>query len=385
MHQYLQDTQLKLDELPPKPREDARSELQHLLQKVANELDDKVNCKTLDGRQIFQKTKRIFKGFASAVIDSMPSFEVREVIISALGCGDGLEDLEDQNDSEDPENTEDTAESKDLENTKDTEDSKDPENTEDTKDSEDASTLSLKDVKKLRARHLGRELPTFSPYSAVEELIEMHKGRWGGISLKCLGNVMKELTELMVDSVERHFGQFPVARAQIRALISALLESKAESCKNLLIGLVNTEKANTFTMNTHYFVDSKTAFMTRLKEAYLGVYKYRQAGMLTKSTYKAVETDYAADETAVLGHIQKLGIPCTNLNRLYRSQATPVDDELSMMAATLAYFKVAFKRVVDEVPLHIMSFLMQSFASRDNLPAYMYDEILKNGRSGYDG
>eukprot|EP00798_Chlamydomonas_sp_ICE-L_P015105 gene15105-21161_t len=195
------------------PKEDARSELQRLLQKVADELDDQVHCRTLVGRRLFQKVKEMFNVCKVALQDSMPSFEVKTTTISTLGNAD-------------------------------------------LHSSELPSSLTLEDVQALRDQHLGHELPTFSPYSALEELIEKYKERWKGSALECLGSVKEELSERMEDSVKLQFGQFPDMMTHVSVAMSALLESKAESCKNLLIGIVVTEQTNTFTMNEHYFEDS---------------------------------------------------------------------------------------------------------------------------------
>ena len=45
-------------------------------------------------------------------------------------------------------------------------------------------------------------------------------------------------------------------------------------------------------------------------------------------------------ENAAIATLQLAGIKCSSLEELFLAQTTPDDDELNLMAATLAYFKV---------------------------------------------
>lgn len=57
---------------------------------------------------------------------------------------------------------------------------------------EDNNATPLQFVKELRAQHLGHELPTFSPYSALERLIEKFKGKWRDAAEECLDRVKEQ-------------------------------------------------------------------------------------------------------------------------------------------------------------------------------------------------
>ena len=93
----------------------------------------------------------------------------------------------------------------------------DPEDEEDDEDDgEDSNVTTLQFVKELRAQHLGRELPTFSPYSALESLIEKFKGKWRDAAEECLDKVKVHLHELALSRITEAFNPFPDMRLRVR-------------------------------------------------------------------------------------------------------------------------------------------------------------------------
>ena len=78
------------------------------------------------------------------------------------------------------------------------------------------SATTLQFVKELRAQHLGHELPTFSPYSALERLIEKFKGKWRDAAEECLDRVKEQLHELALVRVAKTFDQFPDMQVRVR-------------------------------------------------------------------------------------------------------------------------------------------------------------------------
>ncbi len=76
--------------------------------------------------------------------------------------------------------------------------------------------MTLEDVANIRKRHLGRELPTFSPYSGLEELISTFKGTWRVAAEECLERAKSLLYDNMIDIVNRVFEQFPEICSKVR-------------------------------------------------------------------------------------------------------------------------------------------------------------------------
>ncbi len=74
----------------------------------------------------------------------------------------------------------------------------------------------LEDVSALLQQQLGRELPGFIPYSAVEEMITSYKGQWRAHAEACLEEVAAVTREKAVTVVSEHFRRFPLA---LRAVV----------------------------------------------------------------------------------------------------------------------------------------------------------------------
>jgi hypothetical protein len=117
------------------------------------------------------------------------------------------------------------------------------------------------------------------------------------------------------------------------------------------------EGSDTFTMNDHYFTDSKAVFLGKLKEANLGILDKTPAVRVVwpsdKNAWLVVNWDrhlaihvqdaaYSNSFSAanVLDYLKRAGISFKTLDEIHLAQTTPEDDELNMMAATLAYCKV---------------------------------------------
>ncbi|KAG1679625.1 hypothetical protein FOA52_006142 [Chlamydomonas sp. UWO 241] len=148
--------------------------------------------------------------------------------------------------------------------------------------------------------------------------------------------------------------------------MDAHLDGLADVCSDRVEKLASMEECATFTMNDHSFTDSKTEFLAKLKRANLGMLDTGDA-----------DSNSNTSRDTILSYLKQAGMSLENLDEVWLAQTTPEDDELNMMAAALAYCKVSFKRVEDMVPLHIRTYLVFSFANKDNLPRDIFDELTK--------
>ena len=90
-------------------------------------------------------------------------------------------------------------------------------NDEDDEGEEDGTlTLSLGEVTDLLAKHRGCELPTFSPYSALKELINTFKGPWMPATESCLVDSKDKLNAMLAPRIEKTFEQFPQLQPMVR-------------------------------------------------------------------------------------------------------------------------------------------------------------------------
>ncbi|KAG2486184.1 hypothetical protein HYH03_015147 [Edaphochlamys debaryana] len=228
-----------------------------------------------------------------------------------------------------------------------------------------AEPMMLAQVQAVLRDHAGRELPTFSPYSAVEELVRSFKGRWREHAEACLARAV-QLAGAEVDAVlQAEFGAYPKALRAVRAAASAHLAALQAEARQALRELVGLEECGVFTLNALYFRTQLAAFEARLKQAHLQ----------RKALSLEAETKVKALLDSLRGHGNAFGGP----QDLLMAQPTPVDDELHAMAACLAYFKVSFKRLQDGVPLLVGGRLLQRLGSRQGLEAALRRQLGPDG------
>eukprot|EP00955_Chlamydomonas_euryale_P073355 361712-Chlamydomonas_euryale.AAC.2 len=190
---------------------------------MAEDLDACVMATGLDKR-VYQRIQEIYKTFQAVILSSTPAFEVNGKLIALQD--DGLA----------------------------------------------TKRVTMQEVKELRQRHLGYELPSFSPYSAVKELLRTTTGTWKKDMLACFDDILAELQSESRKVLNEHFARFP--------------------------------------------------------------------GM-HQASYEGV----SIPASAVPGILCAFGLNFKDIDELYLAQVTDVEDELNMMAASLAYRKVLSRRL----------------------------------------
>ncbi|KXZ52299.1 hypothetical protein GPECTOR_10g931 [Gonium pectorale] len=341
----------ELAEMPPAPSEDALMEIRTLVSQAAEALERHVHAKSDTGDKTFyQTTKKLYKEYGQQVIRSTPAFLVGWTLITALSSedksisplGDGLQeaagelDLSKRKLKDKPEAD---ASSVLQSLTEELARSLYPE-----------KHMTLEQIRELCRRHEGRELPGFSPYSAVEDLIRQHKGQWASHADECLEAVEDAVRGKGEAVLAETLGRYPKALRAIGTVFSDYVEELTAEAGDKISSLVGIEDADTFTLNQHYFAKQHAFFLGRLKKAYVQP--------------KALSNQEEEQVKDMLGKLKSFGVSFSSYDDLFMAQVTDADEELRMMAACLAYFKVAFKRVQDGVPLLIRDTLLRRLADR---------------------
>ncbi|KAL6748882.1 hypothetical protein V8C86DRAFT_2442649 [Haematococcus lacustris] len=148
----------------------------------------------------------------------------------------------------------------------------------------------------------GYMLPGFKPYSAVLHIIKQHQPSWKQHVFRCLNDTSAALAQHLAPLVERHFQLFPKLSPSMWPLVHKLLKEKQGSAREKLQELVDMEKDDPITWNNDFFT-CQQEFLETLTQAYQQV--------------QPAETS-SVDMSA-----------------------------LDVMAACMAYYKIASKRFVD--------------------------------------
>ncbi|KAF8335514.1 P-loop containing nucleoside triphosphate hydrolase protein [Amanita rubescens] len=163
--------------------------------------------------------------------------------------------------------------------------------------------MDLMYVQQVIKNSIGWELPGHVPFDATKKLVLDITCQWREPSLSCFDDI-HTLTLRKLDAlVHEHFCQFPNAESYIRSLVHAELDRCKGSAQQAVESLLELESVPLFTQNTHYLQNEETKWLEHFKFIHFRAPAHR-------------------DELVVMAHVQ-------------------------------AYFRVAYKRIIDYMPLTI--------------------------------
>lgn len=248
-------------------------------------------------------------------------------------------------------------------------------------------TYTFDEVKKIIDAERGRQLPGMggnAPYEAKTRLIASFLQLWRAPAQECVTRINLAVQEVVRRVVKERLGRF----AKLQGVVSlhlveffGELESKTRATVNMLIDM---ELNHPFTLNSQYFDSSKQSIIKSLRQT---AFAPAPTGMLANAAATAsaavqniqhngkgapppaltAEQREAEAVQGALVALNRLGIsgysPETIKDLAYMpitAKDKSLDEVLEVVAEVLAYFKVALKRVGDNVPMAIdHQFLLQ--------------------------
>ncbi|KAF8890586.1 hypothetical protein CPB85DRAFT_1332852 [Mucidula mucida] len=164
---------------------------------------------------------------------------------------------------------------------------------------------STKDVQAFIKSHITRELPFDVPFDAKAHLISQCLADWPHFVETCADDIFLRLGELLDVKIEQTFGRFAILKESVSNVLNKLLNEIQENAAKHLEWLLALEH-HPFTLNTHYLESYREKYLKKFQEE-----------------KTSDEPDQPADA------------------------ASP---EIVLMAEVRAYFQVAYKRIIDNVP-----------------------------------
>ncbi|TFK69298.1 hypothetical protein BDN72DRAFT_768086 [Pluteus cervinus] len=246
--------------------------------------------------------------------------------------------------------------------------------------------MDLDDVRAYIASSTTRELPGNVPYMAKVNLITSVQATWQESTRACADAVRNSLSQTLHECAEHSFKGFPILHRLIKLAFTELVEKRFESCLERLNDTLETEQYP-FTQNYHYLATSTEGWFSRHKEARARVHSQPLAAAsagrpefqpaaavpspfqknLNLSTRSALlqppsvsvatlapTNDSRAKLNALFVALADVGYHGLNEEDLAR--LNPPDEyetEMRVMAEVQGYFKVSFKRVIDNIPMLI--------------------------------
>ncbi|KAG2148928.1 P-loop containing nucleoside triphosphate hydrolase protein [Suillus clintonianus] len=238
--------------------------------------------------------------------------------------------------------------------------------------------MGVHDISKVIDDSIGWELPNNVPYQAKANLIAQFIKLWVAPSERCLVGVNDVLDQVINTLITIHFGRFKVLEGYVGNLIRVQVDICKARAKEAVKTALNLETTPYYTQNTHY--------LQTLQEKWLAYYKV--ARHLDRSPYEAprrilnpnhyYEESLESRALRALAEAGYVGLTVANLSRLLPPE--PYEKELIVMADVRAYYQVAYKRVIDHIPLTIEHALHHALA--EQLSQSLLTSLLTDVASG---
>ncbi|KAF9516697.1 hypothetical protein BS47DRAFT_1371660 [Hydnum rufescens UP504] len=161
-------------------------------------------------------------------------------------------------------------------------------------------------------RSITRELPHNVPFSAKVTAILGCFVRWEALSLEALDSVYAVTQDIALGLIEKHFLRFSYSSLdeKVKTIVLEELKHCKKDVSDVLIWMVDLENPP-YTQNEHYFSSCRDRYLTEYKQQ------------------RSVST---SDELAKL------------------DKPDPYEREMIVAAEVRAYFRVAYKRIIDNIP-----------------------------------
>jgi len=184
--------------------------------------------------------------------------------------------------------------------------------------------MNLSDMREYIQRSRTRELPLNVPYSSKTELMDMCFEDWEALCLDCfveVHNIVEDrLTKLTEDVLQR----YPALLFDVRDILDGVIAQHQKLTVREISNLLSLEEYP-FTLNDHYYLAKRSFYLARFKEA-------------------RVPVDPPAPATIMPPHLQN------QLEAEARRLQAEYEQEMVVMAECEAYYRVAYKRIIDNLP-----------------------------------
>ncbi|EIN04192.1 hypothetical protein PUNSTDRAFT_146674 [Punctularia strigosozonata HHB-11173 SS5] len=239
--------------------------------------------------------------------------------------------------------------------------------------------MNLWTVRGVVQQSIGWELKNNVPFAAKKTLIQGFTALWNTPAIACFKAVYAGLVNTVQMLIEKYFGTFDRLRDRISVAVERQIVECRGAANQALLSLLKLENAPLFTQNDYYFEDARCKWLAHYHEVRRDRHIHLQRAALAKAQ---AETPYSTDEedededTSVFAGVKGEssdqsalralamrgygGIKLSNLKCLHPQE--DFENELVVMADVRAYFQVAYKRIIDYVPLAIEHALNQAFA-----------------------
>lgn len=227
----------------------------------------------------------------------------------------------------------------------------------------DPKQYTLYDVRRIIKRETGWELPHYLPYDATKFIIDQSVKQWKLPALVCFDSAFKTLSTYVNKAMNTHFGQFPILTVHVQAAVAEILDNKQASAREAVLGILRLESGPFTTQNDHYFEKCRSGWIYLYRDMRARPWCYRRSKPDTEgpSVPYAYNPSPTSLQRRALDALESLGYKNLAVDDLHRLHPPDnFEEEITVMADVRAYFQVAYKRIIDYLPLTLEHNLNQA-------------------------
>ncbi|KAJ6451821.1 P-loop containing nucleoside triphosphate hydrolase protein [Mycena vitilis] len=229
--------------------------------------------------------------------------------------------------------------------------------------SKNAGPICIDEVLKRAITARTRELPGHYPFEVQKSYIAEFTANWAAPAQELGTSVEITLSRHVDTLIDAHFSAFGqgLLQQRVKFIVHDYISKCAADAGSSVSHVIQLEADGPHTLNDHYLTDYKTKFLAYFKgerERNQNPDLARQIAQFTPDEEERFDEDGDAINLSpiaqILSNLALIGISGVRAEDLTKLlPADGLDPALNIMADVRAYFQVAFKRVVDNVPAAI--------------------------------
>ncbi|KAG2365973.1 P-loop containing nucleoside triphosphate hydrolase protein [Suillus spraguei] len=244
--------------------------------------------------------------------------------------------------------------------------------------------MGIYDISKVIHEATAWELPNNVPYQAKANLIAQFTKLWVAPSERCLAGINDVLNQVIDTLISTHFGRFKVLEGYVGDLIRIQVGVCKAHAQEAVKSALALETTPHYTQNTHYLQTLREKWLAHYKTVRSRASRYKASqppSYWRPATPSQVCSESGTPEAKALRALAEAGY--ANLGIPDLARLLPPDsfqEELVVMADVRAYYHVAYKRIIDHIPLTIEHAL--HYALAEQLSQSLLTSLLTDVASG---
>jgi hypothetical protein len=224
-----------------------------------------------------------------------------------------------------------------------------------------------------------RELPNHYPYSVTKQYICNFVGKWEDPSRQFFDVTRRELISGVQLLVEKHFSPYTHGHLKqgVRSIMQYHIQRCAEAATQHIDCLLKDEN-EPFTMNDRYYAEYRSKFLSHYKRDRL-----RSKSLVIQNLEDNNGPNMKMAVSEAMSSLAKLGFRSIDASSLVALlPPDPMEPAIGIMADVRAYFQVAYKRFIDNVPMGIDRTLLRGVMV--DLGTTLLDGLAINGPTAFE-